>query len=206
MELKRYISDMSKIFSFSSDPKTSNFAAFPQGLTLNQIESLTRGNYQHISFPVIFKHSMGKKKLTDLVDTGHPSFFLISDRFKKLLEDNQITGWKTYPIVLLEKNGQEISGYHGFSVIGSCFPEDYSQSKVIEYRYVEKGPLVKHYKGYRVVPNGNFDFFIPPRTIGFYISEKAAVLLTKNKITNLELLDIKEEEVRCKTVNPNFQG
>jgi hypothetical protein len=192
---------MTKIYSFSTDARASNFAAFPQCLDLKKIEDLTRGNYNNISFPVFFKQGMGKKKLTDILDTGHPSFYLISDRLKKILEDNDIKGWKTYPIFLLENDNQEIQGYHGLSIIGTCDPEDYSQSEIIEKQFIANGPFYKYYKGFKVTPHEDFDFFIPPFTVGFCISEKLAQLLKKHKITNLSLEDIEEYEIDCDIID-----
>jgi hypothetical protein len=196
---------MPKIYSFSTKSSDSTFTSSPQNIGSHQDGNLIRGNLTHFNLPIVFKH-IGGKKIFDILPTGYPCLYLISDNLKNLLESNLITGWKSYPIVLLDKNGQEIHGYHGLSIIGTCDPEDYSQSEIIEMRYVQNGPIVKKYKGYKVTPCGNFDFFIPPQTIGFYISEKLALLLKKKKITNIRLEDIDEEEVRCKTVNPNFVG
>lgn len=201
MELRYYINHMSKIYSFSSNLNSSNFAAFPQKLSLQQIEQLIRGLYQTVNFPVIFKHSMGRKKLTDLLDTGHPSFFLISDRFLQILQDNHLTGWETYPIILLDKNNQQIPGYHGFSITGTSDSKNFSESKIIEKKFVEHGPIVKFYKGFTIRPHGDFDFFIPPHTTGFCISEKTAVLLKKNNITNVELEDAENYEIDCSIVD-----
>ena len=44
--------------------------------------------------------------------------FIISDRTVNLLEDNHITGWKTFPVEIYDKKGNLISGYQGFSVTG----------------------------------------------------------------------------------------
>ena len=57
------------------------------------------------------------------------------------------SGWKTYPITLLDKANNEIKGYNGFSVTGSCGPIDYSKSKIVEKRRVTIGPISKYYVG-----------------------------------------------------------
>lgn len=196
---------MSNIFSFNTKSSKSNFAASPENIQKGQYIDLIRGSLEKVQLPVIFKQFQGKKFL-DVLNTGYVSLYLVSDRFLQLLEDNQLTGWQTYPIILLDQEEKEISGYHGFSIIGSCFPEDYSKSEIVEYQYVEKGPLVKHYRGYQVIPCDDYDFFIPPRSIGLYINEKTAEILKINKITNVRLINIAEDEVRCKTVNSTFQG
>ena len=47
---------------------------------------------------------------------GH--VFVVSDRLVNVLLDNNITGWKTYPIIVYDKKGTAINGYHGFTVSG----------------------------------------------------------------------------------------
>ena len=77
------------------------------------------GSYpKYIEFPVVYRHEEGKK-MRDMLDMrfdGH--CFLISDRMKLLMEDNGITGWKSYPVLVYDKKGNEIKGYHGFTVTG----------------------------------------------------------------------------------------
>lgn len=70
-----------------------------------------------LTFPVFFHHCDGKR-LRDLLDMRYPHMFLISQRLKDLLENNGITGWKTYPIRLFDKKNKEIFGYYGFTVTG----------------------------------------------------------------------------------------
>lgn len=80
-------------------------------------ENLIKAKYEGINFPVTFKQ-VGGKKFTDILATGVPSQFLISERLEKILMANSITGWQTYPINLLDKKGNRIEGYSGFSVTG----------------------------------------------------------------------------------------
>ena len=79
---------------------------------------LSLGRYPDwLKFPVVFRYYEGKK-IRDIIETGWSGCFLISDRMKELLEQEQLTGWKTYPILLFDKLGNEMPGYHGFSFIG----------------------------------------------------------------------------------------
>ena len=77
------------------------------------------GSYpEYIDFPVVYRHEEGKK-MRDMLDMrfdGH--CFLISDRMKQMMEENNITGWKSYPVLIYDKKGNEINGYHGFTVTG----------------------------------------------------------------------------------------
>lgn len=79
---------------------------------------LAYGEYPSwLSFPVLFHHLDGKK-MRDFLDTRTGFCHLISQRTKDILEKEKMTGWETYPIILLDKKDNEIEGYHGFSIIG----------------------------------------------------------------------------------------
>ena len=78
-----------------------------------------KGGYpEDITFPVIFRIIEGKK-MRDMLDMRFDgNCFLISEHMKALMEENQITGWKSYPVIIYDKSGNEVSGYHGFTVTG----------------------------------------------------------------------------------------
>jgi len=77
------------------------------------------GSYpDYIQFPVVFRHEEGKK-MRDMLDMRFDgNCFLISDRMKLLMEKNLITGWKNYPVLIYDKKGNVVEGYHGFTVTG----------------------------------------------------------------------------------------
>ena len=82
---------------------------------------LADGEYPSwLEFPVVFRqcpHSDGKK-LRDIMDTGSGDCYLISQRLKEILTANDVTGWKRYPAIVFDKDGNEIPGYYGFSITG----------------------------------------------------------------------------------------
>ena len=120
----------------------------------------------YIEFPVVYRQSEGKR-LCDMLDMRFDGqCFLISDRMKQLLEDNGITGWKSYPVLLFDKKGNEVNGYNGFTVSGRGGSMD-------------------------IVPNNHWaegqwdgsDFFrILPNYL--VITERTKLLLKKNRITS----------------------
>jgi hypothetical protein len=191
--------DIKDFFDFSSKYVSSTFQAAAIGLRIDKDVdehwNLIKGEYTGINFPVIFKQEEGKK-LTDILDTGWAGFFLISNRLKILLEGNGLTGWKTYPIRLYDKKENEISDYHGFSVIGRCGPINYENAEIIEKRRVPTGPICKFYKGLYIGLDqwDGTDFFVPDRTYGTIITKRAATVLNKNKITNVRLENLADIE------------
>lgn len=162
---------------------------------------LILGDHQGVSFPVVFKHAYGSK-LHDILDTGWPSLYLISEKMRAILEDNKLTGWKTFNVKVLDKNGQEIKGYHGLSVTGRCGKIDYSKSEIVEKRLVQNGPLVKYYKGLHIGLNewDGTDFFLPEKYFGIMITQAAVKALEKNKLTNIRLDSLAEIETDYSTV------
>ena len=196
--------ELNNFFEFGSKYVQSTFQAGPVGLQKDKSgtythHNLIKGNYEEIDFPVVFKHDSGKN-LTDILDTGHVSLFLISDRMKTILEENHLTGWKVFPIKLYDKKGTEIHGYHGFSIIGKCGTHDYQKSTIVEKQFIPNGPFYKYYKGLFVKDWDGLDFFIPERTYQLLVSSKAADVLKRNKITNLNLKPLSDYEIEVELV------
>jgi len=163
---------------------------------------LIKGNYQGIKFPLVFKQEYGNK-LCDILDTGYASLYLISDRMKTVLEENKLTGWKAFPIELYDKKGNRISGYHGFSITGQSSPTTYDNCEIIEKRMVPNGPVCKFYKGVSIDKWDGSDFFTPEGTYETFITKKAADILKKNKITNLELINLADSEMDVDNILKN---
>lgn len=185
-------------FDFDSKylPSTINTKAFDlkkddKGISFHW--NLIKGNFNGIEFPVTFEIQSGKNFL-DILDTGWPSLYLISDRLKTILEENKLTGWIAFPIKLFDKNHNLISGYYGLSVRGVCSQIDYEPCDIIEKRYVEHGPICKFYKGVPIKEWDGSDFFTPNGTFEILVSKKAADVLKKSKITNLTLVNLADKE------------
>jgi hypothetical protein len=197
---------VSVFFEFSSKLRMSTFQAGPVGLQKDKNgtyahHNLIKGHYEEIEFPVVFKQDSGKN-LTDILDTGHVSLFLISDRMKVILEENHLTGWKVFPIQLYDKKGNEIHGYHGFSFTGQCAPIDFEKSEIIEKIFIPHGPLYPYYKGVVVDDWDGSDFFTPKGTYETLVTKNAADILKKAKITNLELTNLADFEINMNDARP----
>lgn len=124
------IISMKDFYTFDSCGYGTTFAAFPeradQLISCNEraaayLSRLILGDYNDIQLPVIYNEIKGGssgKKMRDILDTRYPPLYLISDRFKNVLEECGITGWKSYPIALFDKKGNPVNGYNGFSITG----------------------------------------------------------------------------------------
>jgi len=156
---------------------------------------LISGDYEDFSFPIVFKQEFGKKN-EDLLDTGWPNLYLISDKLKSVLVDNNITGWKTFEVIVLDKKGSEIEGYHGLSIIGRCGPIDFDKSEIIHKQLAPNAPISTYYKGvsFDVEKWDQSDVFLSEKNFRILVSDKVAELVIKNKLTNINLINISEYE------------
>jgi hypothetical protein len=163
---------------------------------------LIQGDYDGISFPIVYKQSEYGKKFQDVLDTGWTGLYLISDKMKTVFENNQLTGWKIFAVKVLNKQGEEIQGYHGLSITGRCGERDTSKSEIIMKQFVPNGPLIKYYKGLYVGLDkwDGCDFVLEEKTIGAIVTRKAADTLKKNKITNIRLENLADIEIPDFTV------
>jgi len=80
--------------------------------------------------PVAFKAYMGGSP-ADFLWTGFPPLFCVSQRVIDLLEENQFTGWSTYPVEVYDRHGGKLPGYHDFAITGSAVRRDLSRSQII---------------------------------------------------------------------------
>ena len=137
------------------------------------------GEYpQWLSFPVCFRqYEKRGKQFRDVLGDGM-RLILISDRMRDILLQEKLTGWKTYPILFYDYQGEEVFGYNGFSIVGrggniSC-PVD-NAIKTIHLSKQEKLYDVRQWDG--------TDFF----TINMspFVTERAMKVMKKTKITSL---------------------
>ncbi|TAF71904.1 MAG: hypothetical protein EAZ53_17250 [Bacteroidetes bacterium] len=189
---------------YSFDSKLSSKTIQVHSVGLNNLKfannlaaewNLILGLYDGIQLPVVFKQEYGKK-LEDILDTGWPGLFLVSKKFKEVLEENALTGWKTFDVKVLDKNNQELQGFYGLSITGKCGKIDYSKSEIIEKRLVPNGPVGKYYKG---LPIGldewdGSDFFLPHNNFGAIVTSKVADVLKKSKVTNVRFENLTDIE------------
>lgn len=157
---------------------------------------LIQGVYDNITFPVLFKQEYGNK-LADILDTGWSSLYLISDKMKTLLENNLLTGWKTFPVKVSSKEGKEIEGFHGFSITGRCGLVDFTKAETITKELVPGGPMGEFNKGlyFDIEAWDKSDFFIPENYFGIIVSKKASEILSNSNLSNINLLNLLDVEI-----------
>ena len=184
---------MKDFFTFHSCGYTTTFAAraeeFERCLSVGEHGSggrfyskLILGNYKDVQFPVVFyelKGGSSGKRMRDILDTRYPPLYLISDRFKVILEESGITGWKSYPIALFDKRGNPVEGYHGFSITGRAGKMEMFDQLPLEYGY--SADADGYY--FDVETWDGSDLFNTEGTQFIIASERFIKVLVENKIT-----------------------
>ena len=128
--------------------------------------------------PLEVKKSQGRKAY-DVVRLKDVFNFLISPSLLIVLESNNLTGWKTYPI----ESDIDLDGYKGFQCTSNCGSPIRPKSSgfVTGYEFDHK------------TWDGS-DFFIPETTMMIICTRKAKEVIESFKIKNIELENLKTLE------------
>ena len=170
--------------------------AEPGGLW--EYRMLLTGDYRGAEFPLEFRHYSGKR-YDDVLGIGYSSLYLISDRFREVLEKNSFTGWKCFPVRLFTKKGEEVTGYQGFSVTGRAGRVDWGKSEIVYIEY-PTGIQEANYKGVHVDMEqwDDSDIFMPEqRYNSIMMTRKVREALLAEKITNIQFENITEILIPC---------
>lgn len=169
--------------------------AEPGGLREGQM--LLTGDYRGAEFPLEFRHYSGKR-YDDVLGIGYSSLYLISDRFREVLEKNNFTGWKCFPVRLFTKKGEEVTGYQGFSVTGRAGRIDREKSEIVYIEY-PTGIQEANYKGVHVDMEqwDGSDIFMPDKWFGIVMTRKVREALLAEKITNIRFENMAEYLTPC---------
>jgi len=141
---------MNELFIFGTYFSQTSVCASNETLDWNISCKIVKGDLDRMKLPIEFKQSSGRK-WTDVLNPSSVSLYLISKRFIDLLEQNYITGWKSYPVIIFDKTGRQNDEYCGLSIIGRGGSIDYSKSEVYEKQLVPNGAKVNTIKVYTLI-------------------------------------------------------
>lgn len=186
----------SDFYQFSDATVSTTFTAHPDPVirwradgesekAMEFTDCLTYGEYDNMVLPLIFRqdHEFGNK-LRDVLRGGR-FLYLISDRFKDLLNEHGLTGWKTFPIELYDKKGNKIEGYNGFSIIGRA-----GSIQKYDVPPVELGYSPRSCGCYFESADwdGNDIFLVRPAYV--FITKQFAKVLLSHRISGVEIIKL----------------
>ena len=157
------------------------------------------GDLSRYEFPIVFRQSKTfGSKIHEINPTNGVSYPIVSDRVISILEDNGITGWKTYPIILYDKHGNRLDGYNGFYVdvmkgMGLDFepPQDRCDKTTEDWKWI----VTK--RGWLDITNWDGrDFTRAERAT--IVTERVVNLFKKEKVTGISFIKYsKEYDIIC---------
>lgn len=146
------------------------------------------------STPIVFRKSTNKSAGGDAL-WGGLWLKLISARMVRAMEADGITGWATFPVQLLLKNGEPDPGeWFGLAVTGRCGELDWSGARIEVRQMAPEGPLTRMPRGPRV-PEGSWDgsdLALPGATMPTLCTERFRVAMKRHDIRRLEFQPLAE--------------
>ena len=157
------------------------------------------GDLSRYEFPIVFRQSKTfGSKIHEINPSDGVYYPIVSDRVISILEDNGITGWKTYPIILYDKHGNRLDGYNGFYVdvmkgMGLDFepPQDRCDKTTEDWKWI----VTK--RGWLDITNWDGrDFTRAERAT--IVTERVVNLFKKEKVTGISFIKYsKEYDIIC---------
>jgi hypothetical protein len=168
-----------------------------------EIERASRGIGGPSQVPRIM-HSMGGK-LCDFIWVSLVP--IIHQRVVDLLTSGEVTGWSSYPVLVIDREGREVKDYHGLCVTGRCGSifVDRQRAEVV-YRELPGGRF-PYYRGLHITTESwdGSDMFTAAdgKTGWVVVSEKVKHLFVKARVSNVRLTPISEIETPAED-QPSF--
>ena len=160
---------------------------------------LNYGDLSRYEFPIVFRQSKTfGSKIHEINPSDGVCYPIVSDRVISILEDNGITGWKTYPIILYDKHGNRLDGYNGFYVdvmkgMGLDFepPQDRCDKTTEDWKWI----VTK--RGWLDITNWDgMDFTRAERAT--IVTERVVKLFKKEKVTGIRFMKYsKKYDIIC---------
>lgn len=189
--------EANRFFSLHLRDSLSQLFANPVFYESQYDSDLLCGEYENYKFPVIFlskdSEYIKNNKKTDFLNTGYGGLiYAVSEKVVDVLSSNNITGWKTYPVEVYDRNENYIGGYYGFTITGRCLALKPSLAEPYVKQY--PGGPYNTYKGHPLNLDywDGSDIFLLQGTTFQFVSKKVKNIIKKNKLTNICFEDIAE--------------
>ena len=162
---------------------------------------LNYGDLSQYELPIVFRQcTCFGSKIHEINPTNGVSYPIVSDRVISILENNGITGWKTYPIILYDKHGNRLDGYNGFYVDvmkgkGLDFepPQDRCDKTTEDWKWI----VTK--RGWLDITNWDGRDFTRAGW-GIIVTERVVKLFKKEKVTGIRFMKYsKKYDIICST-------
>ena len=192
---------MEEFYTFTSKISSTTLNVYPNLIQYVKLKArleevinnkLIRGDINDMNVPLQY-WIRGGSKYKDVLDMPWLSAYIISDRFKQILEENNVTGWISYPIELLDKYNNVVSGYNGFCIIGRSGPMNPKGALGSLADKVPETELPPYKNGWFDINTWDgSDIFMLGISRWIVITERVFKLLKKEKITSIECIRVSD--------------
>ena len=192
---------MEEFYTFASKMSSTTVKVYPnleqyvntEGFPCRIVsDKLIMGNIDEMKVPLQY-WIRGGRQYKDVLDTPWLSAYVISDRFRQILEDNNVTGWKSYPVELLDKYDKRISGYNGFCIVGRSGPMNPKGALGDMVGRVPDAELQPYKNGWFDVDTWDgSDIFLLGNSRWIIITERVYKLLKKEKVASIECVRVSD--------------
>lgn len=140
------------------------------------------------SEPIMFLPHLGRIP-TDLVSASSAMVSLISEKFRRILVEHSISGWRTFPAEVYGADGKLLPGYHGLAIAGRCGEIDETKSRLTNVKLPGMVRPMRMITGMFFVPESwdGSDIFLSPGKGFKFCTERVAEIIKEAKITNVRL-------------------
>ncbi len=124
----------------------TQFMAMPQNykkISGEELRGYSEGKFPNGKPTVFVQTSGGEKKAPDLIIPSSLNLTLYHKDLIEKFKESGFTGWESYPIKILCKNGEISEDYHAFIIKGICGYYDVKKSKIIDYTEDNGGYILK---------------------------------------------------------------
>ena len=163
------------------------------------VKLLSRGK-SRVQKPIQFDAAQGSDA-TDFLWTQLVTPVCVSERVIRILKENEVSGWSTYPVEIFDQEGNLCPFYHGLAVNGAVCEADYSRSAV-----VTKPPPAPRGRSYDVYKGLYFDedqwdgsdmFWVGGARV---VVDRVKSLFEQHKVANVRFTPLTEREIRVRHV------
>ena len=140
----------------------------------------------------IFQFSYyGGKNFTDIL-RPYGFVYLISSKLQRILDENEISGFKLYDAELRQKNGEVRTDYKILGITGRCNDSLKDHYDIIPVQNTYSGNWANYYTNKKIYGWDGSDIFMASNNLSLLITANLRKLLLKEKISNLQIKSLKD--------------
>lgn len=133
----------------------------------------------------------GGNKFTDIL-RPYGFVYLISGKLQRILDENEITGFKLYDAELHLSNSEIKTDYKILGITGRCNDSSKEHYDIIPVQNTYSGNWSNYYTNKKIYGWDGSDIFMASNTLFIFISLRLRKILLREKISNIQIESLKD--------------